>query len=142
MAERKRLPQTRNGVTHKFTLGGVHDGYITVNCFEDGMPGELFIRMAKTGSTVSGMLDAFAISVSLGLQHGVPLKTFVEKFSYLRFIPDGYSGPSLKFATSVLDYIFRWLSMKYLKEVKPEAAPDDEPSSVEKNTQLITGQSK
>jgi ribonucleoside-diphosphate reductase alpha chain len=91
------------------------------------MPGEIFIRMAKTGSTVSGMLDAFAISVSLGLQHGVPLQTYVEKFSYLRFVPDGYSGPQLRFATSVLDYIFRWMSMRYLQvEVQqPEEDPGD-----------------
>lgn len=125
MSEPRRLPQTRNGITHKFTLGGVHDGYITVNCFEDGMPGEIFIKMAKTGSTVSGMLDAFAISVSIGLRYGVPLKTFVEKFSYLRFVPDGYSGSEFKFATSVLDYIFRWLSARYLHETVEEPTQEE-----------------
>jgi ribonucleoside-diphosphate reductase alpha chain len=99
--ERRRLPDTRASLTHKFNIEG-HEGYITVGLFEDGTPGELFVTMAKEGSTLSGMMDAFATSVSLLFQHGVPLPHLVEKFSHMRFEPSGWTGnPEIGMATSI-----------------------------------------
>lgn len=107
---RRRLPSTRKSVTHKFEFGNV-EGYLTVGLYEDGTVGELFIRVAKEGSTLSGLLDAVALSTSIGLQYGVPIDVFVEKFSHTRFEPSGWSSTkTIGFASSILDYIFRWIA--------------------------------
>ncbi len=111
---RRRLPDTRASLTHKFSIEG-HEGYITVGLFEDGAPGELFVTMAKEGSTLSGMMDAFATSVSLLFQYGVPLTHLVEKFGHMRFEPSGWTGNSeIGFAKSIVDYVFRWLGNRFL----------------------------
>ena len=109
-----RLPDERLSITHKFSVGG-HEGYLTVGLYKDGMPGEIFITMAKEGSTVSGLMDSFACAVSIGLQHGVPLKLLCEKFAHTRFEPSGWSrNPDIGFAKSIMDYIFRWLQIRFL----------------------------
>jgi ribonucleoside-diphosphate reductase alpha chain len=101
-------------ITHKFNVGG-HEGYITVGLYQDGNPGELFITMAKEGSTVSGLMDSFACAVSLALQHGVPLKLLCEKFAHTRFEPSGWTNNTdIGFAKSIMDYIFRWLQLRFL----------------------------
>ena len=111
---RRRLHDTRASLTHKFTIEG-HEGYITVGLFEDNTPGELFVTMAKEGSTLSGMMDAFATSISLSLQYGVPMAHLVEKFAHMRFEPSGWTGNSeLGFAKSIVDYVFRWLGYRFL----------------------------
>ncbi len=113
-ANRHRMPEERLSITHKFSVGG-HEGYLTVGLYKDGMPGEIFITMAKEGSTVSGLMDSFACAVSIGLQHGVPLKLLCEKFAHTRFEPSGWSGnPDIGFAKSIMDYIFRWLQLRFL----------------------------
>jgi ribonucleoside-diphosphate reductase alpha chain len=113
-AVRHRLPGERASVTHKFALSG-HEGYITVGLYPTGMPGEIFIKMAKEGSTVSGLMDAFATSISIALQHGVPLKLLCHKFAHTRFEPSGWTGnPQIGLATSLMDYIFRWLDLRFL----------------------------
>ncbi len=113
-ARRRKLPNERTSVTHKFSIGG-HEGYITVGMYEDGTPGEIFIKMAKEGSTLSGFMDGFALSVSIGLQYGVPLKALVDKFIHTRFEPSGFTGnPDIPYAKSVLDYIARWLGGKFI----------------------------
>jgi len=112
--QRRKLPDERQAMTHKFSLAG-HEGYITVGLYEDGSPGEIFITMAKEGSTISGLMDSFATAVSYGLQYGVPLKFFVDKFSHVRFEPSGYTGnPQVPYAKSIMDYIFRWMAVKFL----------------------------
>ena len=111
---RRKLPDERQSITHKFSIGG-HEGYITVGMYEDGTPGEVFISMAKEGSTISGLMDSFATSISYALQYGVPLKFFVDKFSHVRFEPSGWTGnPQVPYAKSIMDYIFRWLGAKFL----------------------------
>jgi ribonucleoside-diphosphate reductase alpha chain len=113
-AVRHRLPAERASVTHKFGLSG-HEGYITVGLYPNGSPGEIFIRMAKEGSTVSGLMDSFATAVSLALQHGVPLKVLCEKFAHTRFEPSGWTGnPEIGYAKSIMDYIFRWIQIRFL----------------------------
>ena len=113
---RRRLPDTRNSITHKFSIEG-HEGYITVGTYEDGSPGEIFITMAKEGSTISGMMDAFATSISLTLQYGVPLKDLVNKFGHMRFEPAGMTqNREIPVAQSVVDYVFRWLGSQFLDE--------------------------
>ena len=113
-AMRHRLPDERLSITHKFSVGG-HEGYLTVGLYKDGMPGELFITMAKEGSTVSGLMDSFACAVSLALQHGVPLKLMCEKFAHTRFEPSGWShNQDIGYAKSIMDYIFRWLQLRFL----------------------------
>jgi ribonucleoside-diphosphate reductase alpha chain len=120
VAVRRRLPDERQGLTHKFSIAD-HDGYITVGLYENGMPGEIFIRMAKEGSTISGLMDSFATAISLALQHGVPLKLLVDKFSHTRFEPSGWTGnPEISRASSIMDYIFRWLGRKFLASPPPE----------------------
>jgi len=115
---RRRLPDERQAITHKFDIAG-HEGYITVGLFEDGTPGEIFLVMAKEGSTISGFADAFAQAVSYALQYGVPLQVLVNKFSHVRFEPSGITKNSgIRVAKSIVDYIFRWLAMKFLS---PEA---------------------
>ncbi len=111
---RKRLPEERRSITHKFDIAG-HEGYITVGLYEDGLPGELFLTMAKEGSTISGFADAFAQAVSYALQYGVPLQDLVDKFSHVRFEPSGMTkNPDIRFAKSIVDYIFRWMAVKFL----------------------------
>jgi ribonucleoside-diphosphate reductase alpha chain len=111
---RDRLPDTRRSVTHKFNVGG-HEGYITVGLFDDGRPGELFITMAKEGSTIGGLMDAFGTAVSMSLQYGVPLEVYVKKFSHTRFEPWGFTkNPDIPVAKSLVDYIFRWMGMEFL----------------------------
>jgi ribonucleoside-diphosphate reductase alpha chain len=113
-AIRHRLDDERMSITHKFNVGG-HEGYITVGLYRDGSPGELFITMAKEGSTVSGLMDSFACAVSLALQHGVPLKLLCEKFAHTRFEPSGWTNNTdIGFAKSIMDYIFRWLQLRFL----------------------------
>lgn len=114
-AIRRRLPGERHSLTHHFSIGG-QEGYVTVGLYEDGAPGEMFIRMAKEGSTVSGLMDSFATAVSLALQYGVPLKVLCDKFSHTRFEPSGWSGnPKIGYAKSLMDYLFRWLELRFLK---------------------------
>jgi len=113
-ASRHRLPGERASVTHKFAIAG-HEGYITVGLYPNGYPGEIFIRMAKEGSTVSGLMDSFATAISLSLQHGVPLRVLCEKFAHTRFEPSGWTGNSeIGYAKSIMDYIFRWIQIRFL----------------------------
>ena len=113
---RRRLPDERAAITHKFDIAG-HEGYITVGLYEDGQPGELFIVMAKEGSTISGFADAFAQAISYALQYGVPLQDLVDKFSHVRFEPSGMTkNPDVRFAKSIVDYIFRWMASKFLSK--------------------------
>jgi ribonucleoside-diphosphate reductase alpha chain len=119
---RRKLPDERRSVTHKFSVAG-HEGYIHVGLYENGEPGEIFVRMAKEGSTISGLMDSFATAISLALQYGVPLKLFVDKFSRTRFEPSGFTGnPALPRASSIMDYLFRWLGSKF---VRNESAQED-----------------
>jgi ribonucleoside-diphosphate reductase alpha chain len=113
-AQREKMPVERDSVTHKFSVGG-HEGYLTVGMYPDGRAGEIFIKMSKEGSTLSGVMDGLALTVSLGLQYGVPLKVFVDKLLNTRFEPSGISAnPNIRFATSVLDYIARWLGGRFI----------------------------
>jgi ribonucleoside-diphosphate reductase alpha chain len=113
---RHKLPDERHAITHKFDIAG-HEGYITVGLFEDGQPGEIFLVMAKEGSTISGFADAFAQAISYALQYGVPLQVLVDKFSHVRFEPSGMTrNPEIRFAKSIVDYIFRWLATKFLSQ--------------------------
>jgi ribonucleoside-diphosphate reductase alpha chain len=115
---RRKLPDERKALTHKFDIAG-HEGYITVGLFDDGQPGEIFLVMAKEGSTISGFADAFAQAISYALQYGVPLQALVDKFSHVRFEPSGMTrNPEIRFAKSIVDYIFRWMASKFLS---PEA---------------------
>ncbi len=115
---RRRLPDERPSITHRFDIAG-HEGYITVGLFEDGLPGEIFLVMAKEGSTISGFADAFAQAISYALQYGVPLQVLVDKFSHARFEPSGMTrNPEVRFAKSIVDYVFRWMATKFLS---PEA---------------------
>ncbi|MFC1702902.1 vitamin B12-dependent ribonucleotide reductase, partial [Patescibacteria group bacterium] len=116
---RRRLPDERRSLTHKFSVAG-HHGFITVGLYDDGRPGEIFIRMAKGGSVISGLMDSFAVSTSIALQYGVPLKVLVNKFVHVRFEPSGFtSNPNIRIAKSIVDYIFRWIALKFL-------TPDDQ----------------
>jgi ribonucleoside-diphosphate reductase alpha chain len=113
-AVRRKLPDERRAVTHKFDIGG-HEGYLTVGLYEDGTPGELFVTMAKEGSTISGLMDAFATQTSYALQFGVPLKFMVDKFSHMRFEPSGFTkNKEIPIAKSIVDYIFRWMASHFL----------------------------
>ncbi len=114
LPHRRRLPSERTAVTHKFEISG-HEGYITVGLYPDGQPGEIFLKMAKEGSTVSGLMDSFATTVSVALQYGVPLKDLVNKFAHVRFEPSGFTGnQEIPIAKSIVDYIFRWLGSRFL----------------------------
>jgi ribonucleoside-diphosphate reductase alpha chain len=126
-AYRRKLADERKAITHKFAVGQ-HEGYLTVGLYQDGQPGEIFITMAKEGSTVSGLMDSFATAVSLALQYGVPLKVLCDKFSHTRFEPSGWSpNPEIRYAKSVMDYIFRWMALKFL----PRDAQPSEDASVQ-----------
>lgn len=126
--QRKRLPDTRQSVTHKFDIGG-HEGYVTVGLYPDGKPGEIFVQIAKEGSTVSGLLDSWATMVSLGLQYGVPLEVLVNKFAHSRYEPNGFTrSPDVPIAKSLTDYISRWLGCRFIdgyREANSPAAHDD-----------------
>ena len=116
---RKRLPDERKAIVHHFNVGG-YEGYLTIGFYEDGRPGEIFITTAKEGSTVSGLMDCFATAVSLALQFGVPLKVLCDKFSHTRFEPSGWSGnPEIGYAKSFMDYIFRYLGLRFLPPDSP-----------------------
>ena len=126
---RRHLPVERHSLTHKFAVAG-HEGYLTIGMYEDGMPGEIFIVMAKEGSTLSGVMDSFATTCSMALQYGVPLKVLVDKFSHTRFEPSGFtSNPQVPYAKSIMDYIFRYLASKFLpaEEAKALGVQVDEP---------------
>jgi ribonucleoside-diphosphate reductase alpha chain len=133
--KRRKLPDERHAITHKFDVAG-HEGYITVGMFEDGTPGEIFLVMAKEGSTISGFADAFAQAISYALQYGVPLQALVDKFSHARFEPSGMTkNPEVRFAKSIVDYIFRWMATKFLSPeaqfragVNMREEPADEPA--------------
>jgi ribonucleoside-diphosphate reductase alpha chain len=121
-AVRSKLPDERSSITHKFSVAG-HDGYITCGLYEDGSPGEIFVRMAKEGSTIAGLMDSFATAISLSLQHGVPLKLLAEKFKGTQFEPRGFTGnPEIPRTTSIMDYIFRWLDVKFIQPREAAAA--------------------
>jgi ribonucleoside-diphosphate reductase alpha chain len=120
-AYRRRLPDERSAFTHKFNVAG-HEGYLTVGLFEDGTPGEIFLRISKEGSTVAGMMEAFAIAVSVSLQYGVPLRDLVNKFSHMRFEPNGFTtNPEIPIAKSLVDYVFRYLASKFLSQDEKDA---------------------
>jgi ribonucleoside-diphosphate reductase alpha chain len=132
-AVRRKLPDERESITHKFSIGG-HEGYITVGKYEDGSPGEIFITMAKEGSTISGLMDSFATMTSLALQHGVPLQLLVDKFTHTRFEPSGFTkNPEIPMTKSIMDYIFKWLAIKFLDRESQEHAGvilrDDAPTT-------------
>jgi ribonucleoside-diphosphate reductase alpha chain len=141
---RERLPDTRHSITHKFSVSG-HEGYITVGLYEDGRPGELFLTMAKEGSTIGGIMDAFGTSVSMSLQYGVPLEDYVRKFSHMRFEPLGHTkNPDIRFAKSIIDYIFRWLGITFLpgyKEASLGILPKDEGGPVSAESSTVRGSS-
>jgi ribonucleoside-diphosphate reductase alpha chain len=116
MANRYKLPDERASFTHKFSIGG-HEGYLTVGLYPDGTPGEIFVRMAKEGSVIAGLMDSFATAISLALQHGVPLPLLIEKFKGTRFEPSGFTGnQEIPIATSIMDYLFRWLAIRFPSE--------------------------
>jgi ribonucleoside-diphosphate reductase alpha chain len=115
-AVRRKLPDERRSITHKFSVAG-HEGYIHVGLYETGDPGEIFIRMAKEGSTISGLMDSFGTAISLAFQHGVPLRLLVDKFTRTKFDPSGFTGnPEIPRASSIMDYIFRWLGAKFVRD--------------------------
>ena len=140
--KRRRMPRERQSITHKFSIGG-HEGYITAGMYEDGSVGEIFLTdIGKEGSTLRGMMNAFATAISLSLQYGVPLETLVRKFSYMRFEPEGMTtNPEIPFSKSMPDYIMRWLASRFLdtdlqeelgiltKEVRARRAAEDAASS-------------
>jgi ribonucleoside-diphosphate reductase alpha chain len=121
---RHRMPDTRTSLTHKFEIAG-HEGYITVGLYEDGQPGELFITMSKEGSTIGGLMDTVGTLTSIALQYGVPLESLVKKFAYQRFEPSGFTKNSdIRHATSITDYVFRWLACQFIKGYKEATAPN------------------
>jgi ribonucleoside-diphosphate reductase alpha chain len=121
---RRRMPDTRVSLTHKFEIAG-HEGYITVGLYENGQPGELFIQMAKEGSTIGGLMDTVATLTSIALQYGVPLESLVKKFAYARFEPSGFTkNPDIRNATSITDYVFRWLGCQFIVGYKEATSPN------------------
>jgi len=121
---RHRMPDTRMSLTHRFEIAG-HEGYITVGLYEDGQPGELFITMSKEGSTIGGLMDTVGTLTSIALQYGVPLESLVKKFAYQRFEPSGFTKhPDIRHATSITDYVFRWLACQFIKGYKEATAPN------------------
>jgi ribonucleoside-diphosphate reductase alpha chain len=126
---RRKLPDERQAMTHKFSIAG-HEGYLTVGVYEDGSPGEIFLKMAKEGSTISGLMDTIATMTSMSLQYGVPLKALVDKFSHTRFEPAGFTNNrEIPIAKSITDYVFRWLGNRYLRD--DVAAPDEQETQAE-----------
>lgn len=122
---RKRLPATRQSITHKFSISG-HEGYLIVGLYENGDPGEVFLKMAKQGSTLSGLVDTLAILTSVGLQYGVPLEALARKFQHTRFEPSGHTrNPDIPVASSISDYVFTWLGITFSEEFRQEHAPQN-----------------
>ena len=120
---RRRLPETRHALNHKFDIAG-HEGYLTVGLFENGQPGELFITMAKEGSTIGGLMDSIGTLTSMALQYGVPLEALVKKFAYQRFEPSGFTkNPDIRQATSITDYVFRWLACQFVPGYREATSP-------------------
>ena len=120
---RHRMPDTRMSLTHRFEIAG-HEGYITVGLYEDGQPGELFITMSKEGSTIGGLMDTVGTLTSIALQYGVPLESLAKKFAYQRFEPSGFTkNPDIRNATSITDYVFRWLACQFIKGYKEATSP-------------------
>jgi ribonucleoside-diphosphate reductase alpha chain len=131
-SQRHRLPDERSALTHKFSFGG-HEGYITVGLYPNGQPGEMFIRMAKEGSTISGLMDSFAMIFSVALQYGVPLQSVCEKLAHTRFEPSGWTGnEKMGYAKSIMDYLGRWMQHRFLEGEQLDlfALPAPAPSSV------------
>jgi len=121
---RHRMPDTRTSLTHRFEIAG-HEGYITVGLYQDGQPGELFITMSKEGSTIGGLMDTVGTLTSIALQYGVPLESLVKKFAYQRFEPSGFTkNPDIRHATSITDYVFRWLACQFIKGYKEATSPN------------------
>jgi ribonucleoside-diphosphate reductase alpha chain len=121
---RHRMTDTRMSLTHKFEIAG-HEGYITVGLYGDGQPGELFITMSKEGSTIGGLMDTVGTLTSIALQYGVPLESLVKKFAYQRFEPSGFTkNPDIRHATSIADYVFRWLGCQFIKGYKEATSPN------------------
>ena len=136
MARRKRLPKERVSITHKFSISG-YEGYVTIGQYEDGTPGEMFIRMAKAGSVISGLMDGFALSISMALQYGVPLEVLCEKYTHTRFEPSGFTtNEEIPMTTSILDYIFRWIAMRYLSTEEDIPAPGVAPRVQQRLTDI------
>jgi ribonucleoside-diphosphate reductase alpha chain len=124
MPLRRRLPDTRPSITHKFDIAG-HEGYLSVGLFEDGQPGELFITMAKEGSTIGGLMDGIGTLTSLALQYGVPLEALVRKFAHVRFEPSGFTkNPDIRNAASITDYVFRWMANQFIPGYREEHSPN------------------
>src|SRR6185437_11944729 len=120
---RRRLSDTRTALTHKFDIAG-HEGYLTVGLFENGMPGQLFITMAKEGSTIGGLMDGIGTLTSLALQYGVPLEALVKKFAHQRFEPSGFTkNPDIRNASSIIDYVFRWMAMQFISGYREANSP-------------------
>lgn len=116
LPSRRRLLDTRQSITHKFSIDG-HDGYIVVGLFDDGRPGEVFLKMAKQGSTISGLIDTIGILTSLCVQYGVPVEALSRKLEYMRFEPSGWTGnPDIRHAHSITDYVFRWLARSFSRD--------------------------
>ncbi len=137
---RRRLPDERPTIGHKFSVGG-HEGYIHVGKYDDGTPGEIFITMAKEGSFISGLMDTFATAISIALQYGVPIKVLVDKFSHTRFEPSGWTNnPKIRYAKSLMDYIFRWLGMKFLTPEEQGIAVEPAPEGLKVEGDLTDGQ--
>jgi ribonucleoside-diphosphate reductase alpha chain len=121
---RRRLPETRRAITHKFDSAG-HEGYFTVGLFEDGQPGEIFITMAKEGSTIGGLMDSIGTLTSMSLQYGVPLDALVKKFAHQRFEPSGFTkNPDIRNASSIIDYVFRWLAIEFIPGYREATNPN------------------
>ena len=121
---RRRLPDTRKSITHKFDIAG-HEGYLTVGLFDNGQPGELFITMAKEGSTIGGLMDGIGTLTSLALQYGVPLEALVRKFAHVRFEPSGFTkNPDIRNAASIIDYVFRWLAVQFVPGYRQANSPN------------------
>jgi len=152
-ALRRKLPDERKAITHKFDIQG-HEGYLTVGLFDDGTPGELFVTMAKEGSTISGLMDAFATQTSYALQFGVPLKFMVDKFSHMRFEPSGFTkNKEIPIAKSIVDYIFRWMASHFLpvedqdeagvvRREPAQAEPSSAPTRVADNARPAASQTE
>src|SRR6201982_3357335 len=137
---RQRTPDTRVSLTHKFEIAG-HEGYITVGLYEDGQPGELFITMSKEGSTIGGLMDTVGTLTSIALQYGVPLESLVKKFAYQRFEPSGFTkNPDIRNASSITDYVFRWLGCQFINGYREATSPRPSDTSRSKSTKLIGGE--
>ena len=139
---RRRLPDTRRSLTHRFNVAG-HEGYLTVGLYEDGQPGELFITMSKEGSTIGGLMDSLGTAISVALQYGVPVESLVKKFAHQRFEPMGMSSnPEIPFAKSLVDYIFRWMGMEFIDGFREKNAPNRTNTKSGSSTASVTTKSK